>query len=115
MFVYLSNIKEPAGTYANVPAIKYTPSSILIDEPKPVGVDIEDPEPPPTLPYLTVVASELNSSPAVKVVVVLLVPEFVYLTYKVAGSEPLAAIASITVAVTPVVAPVIFVPTNSDR
>ena len=35
----MSNSKEPAGTNAKVPDIKYTPSSILIDEPNPVAAD----------------------------------------------------------------------------
>ena len=39
MFVYLSSNKEPAGTNTKVPDIKYTPSSILIDEPNPVALE----------------------------------------------------------------------------
>ena len=43
----------------------------------------------------------------------LLVPELLYFTYSVSGSEPTAAIVCRTFAVTPDVPPVIVVPLNS--
>ena len=56
------------------------------------------------------------SSPFANTEVVLFVPELVYFTYKVAGFEASAfATTSNTSAVTPPVAPVIVVPTNSDK
>ncbi len=80
-------------------------------EPYPVGVSPDG----LTLPYLIVLAFELNSSPAAKTDVVPAVPEFVYLTYNVAASPPETAASCITFAVTPLVAPVIVVPTNSSK
>ena len=90
--------------------MKYTPSSIFTVEPNPVAAV------PRVLAYLTGEPLDVNSSPFANTEVMLFVPELVYFTYKVAGFEasPFAT-TSITSAVTPVVAPVIVVPTNSDK
>ena len=120
--VYLSSIREPAGTKTKVPDIKYTPSSMFTDEPFPVGFDIDDAvllpsilEPPPTIPNLCGLPLELNSSPAANVLVVLFVPDVLYLMYTVFGSEPVALTTCNTSACIPLVAPVIVVPTSSVR
>ena len=64
--------------------------------------------------FTTPPASDVIASALVNTFVVPFVPEFVYRTYSVVGSVPEAVSAFNTRAVTPLVPPVIIVPSNSD-
>ena len=77
---------------------------MLAADPKPTSVAAD----PISAPLVTPPESTpLTTSPAAKVLVVLPVPEFVYLTKRVRASLPVAAAVPTTLAVTPLVAPVI--------
>jgi len=111
----LSRIKDWPATYTNVPAMKYEPSSMLTTAPWPTGVIPVA----PTFPKSAEPALLENTSPAINFSTVLLAPpEFIYLIYNVAGSDPVAAIACNTKALTwlplwPV--PVMVVPTKATK
>ena len=74
--MYLSSIKLVAGTYTNVPPIKYTPCSCLIADPNPIGVFAEV----STCTCGSPVASDVRTSSAANLLVTLSVPFEVYTT-----------------------------------